>query len=213
MAWAACTRADGRPHPKGTVRGLIRVPGSRLGMATGVPGRPWAPGVAHYGTAPGVGAVLGRKRPKIVDSGPVWPYWSVDLPGLSEADARRVIAWSAGEPGARRQRGRSGELYGREMTGRSSRVAAATSLVVGLVGVAVFGSYVLAIGGDAEGRDFETVAPWALPGLALAALTAAVAVAVPERRGHWLAVALALAVTASIVLLYVLNLPVAPPVP
>ncbi len=101
------------------------------------------------------------------------------------------------------------------MASRSTpRVAAATSLVVGLVGVAVFGSYVLAIGGDAEGRQFATVAPWALPGLALAALTAAVAVrALRQRAGHRIAAALAVAVAVSIILMYVVNLPVAPPVP
>jgi hypothetical protein len=27
----------------------------------------------------------------------VWPYWSVDLPGLSEANAKRVLAWAAEE--------------------------------------------------------------------------------------------------------------------
>jgi hypothetical protein len=27
----------------------------------------------------------------------VWPHWSIDLPGLSEANAKRVIAWSAQE--------------------------------------------------------------------------------------------------------------------
>ena len=94
------------------------------------------------------------------------------------------------------------------------RVAGAASLVVGLVGVAVFGSYVLGIGGDAEGRQFGTVAAWALPGLTLAALTAAVAVrALLQRAGHRIAAALAVAVAASIVLVYVVNLPVAPPVP
>ena len=93
-------------------------------------------------------------------------------------------------------------------------VTAATSLVVGLAGVAVFGSYVLAIGGDAEGRQFTTVAPWALPGAATAALTAAVSVrALVLHAGHRMAAALALAVAVSIVLLYVLHLPVAPPVP
>ena len=92
--------------------------------------------------------------------------------------------------------------------------AAATALVVGLAGLAVFGSYVLAIGGDAEGRQFMTVAPWALPGLALAALTTAVAVrALVQHVGHRMAVALALVVAVSIGLVYVLNLPIAPPVP
>jgi hypothetical protein len=27
----------------------------------------------------------------------VWPYWSVDLPGLSEANVQRVLAWAARE--------------------------------------------------------------------------------------------------------------------
>lgn len=27
----------------------------------------------------------------------VWPYWSVDLPGLTEANARRVLSWAADE--------------------------------------------------------------------------------------------------------------------
>ena len=27
----------------------------------------------------------------------VWPYWSVDLPGLSEANARRLLSWAATE--------------------------------------------------------------------------------------------------------------------
>ncbi len=99
-------------------------------------------------------------------------------------------------------------------TGSSPRVAAAASLVVGLVGVIVFGSYLLAIGGDAEGRQLGTVAPWALPGLALAAVTAAVAGrALRGRAGQRLAAALAFVVAASIVLLYVVGLPIAPPVP
>ena len=25
----------------------------------------------------------------------VWPYWSVDLPGLSEANSRRLLIWAA----------------------------------------------------------------------------------------------------------------------
>ncbi len=101
------------------------------------------------------------------------------------------------------------------MASRSTpRLAAVTSLVVGLVGLAVFGSYVLAVGGDAEGRQLGTVAPWALPGLALAALTAAVAVrAMRVQAGHRIAATLALAVAALVVLLYVVNLRVAPPVP
>ena len=99
-------------------------------------------------------------------------------------------------------------------SGSTPRITAATALVVGVVGVAVFGSYVLAIGGDAEGRQFGTVAPWALPGVALAALNTAVAVrALLQRAGHRIAAALALAVAASIVLLYAMNLPIAPPVP
>lgn len=27
----------------------------------------------------------------------VWPYWSVDLPGLTEANARRLLSWAADE--------------------------------------------------------------------------------------------------------------------
>ena len=65
-----------------------------------------------------------------------------------------------------------------------------------------------------RGGSSGTVAPWGLPGLALAALTAAVAArALLQRAGHRLAAALALAVTVSIVSLYMLNLPIAPPVP
>ena len=30
----------------------------------------------------------------------VWPYWSVDLPGLSEANARRLLAWAESEGAA-----------------------------------------------------------------------------------------------------------------
>jgi hypothetical protein len=41
--------------------------------------------------------VLRQKRLKVDDPGLVWPYWSVDLPGLSEANAKRIIAWSAQE--------------------------------------------------------------------------------------------------------------------
>lgn len=85
---------------------------------------------------------------------------------------------------------------------------------MGLVGVVMFGSYLLAIGGDAGGRHFGTVAPWAVPGSTLAALTAAVAVrALRRRAGHRIAAALALVVAAWIVLLYVVELPLAPPVP
>ncbi|MCA0144548.1 hypothetical protein [Blastococcus sp. LR1] len=41
--------------------------------------------------------MLRRKRLKVDDPRLVWPSWSVDLPGLSEANAKRVIAWSAKE--------------------------------------------------------------------------------------------------------------------
>jgi hypothetical protein len=35
-----------------------------------------------------------RKRLTGDDPGLVWPSWSVDLPGLSEANAERVISWA-----------------------------------------------------------------------------------------------------------------------
>ena len=54
------------------------------------------------------------------------------------------------------------------------RVTAVAAFAVSLVGVAVFGSLVAGVAAEgwdwAEDRDFETVAPWAVPGLMLAVL-------------------------------------------
>jgi hypothetical protein len=33
----------------------------------------------------------------MIDDRLVWPYWSVDLPGLDEVNARRLIAWTEHE--------------------------------------------------------------------------------------------------------------------
>lgn len=94
------------------------------------------------------------------------------------------------------------------------RVAAAASLAVGFTGVAVFGSVVAAIGEWVEGRQLETVAGWAIPGLTLAVLgTLASMRALFVGKGRRIALALSLLVVVSLVLLIVLNPSISPPVP
>ena len=92
--------------------------------------------------------------------------------------------------------------------------AAVASLAVSLVGVTVFGSFVAEVGDWAQGREFETVAAWALPGLGLAVLAGLAAVrALFVRRGHGIALVLSLLVALSLVSMLLVNPPIAPPVP
>lgn len=94
-----------------------------------------------------------------------------------------------------------------------TKLASSGSLVVAAIGVVVFGSIVTGVGDWVEGRQLSTVAPWAIPGLALAVLGCLTAIrALLVGKGHLPAAVLALAVALSIVLLFTMNLSLAPPV-
>ena len=95
-----------------------------------------------------------------------------------------------------------------------ARLAIWGSLAVGMTGVMLFGSVVAGVGGWMEGRQLQTVGPWAIPGLLLAAVAGTVAIrALRTGTGHRITVLLGLAVVTSVVLLFVLNPSIAPPVP
>jgi hypothetical protein len=89
------------------------------------------------------------------------------------------------------------------------------SVVAGLVALWVFGSVVVGVGGWVEGRQLGTVAPWALPGLALALLASGIATWNLLRQGRLrvLAIALGLLAAASVAMLFLINPGLAPPVP
>lgn len=94
------------------------------------------------------------------------------------------------------------------------RLATWGSLAVAVVGVMLFGSVVAGVGDWMDGRRLQTVGPWAIPGLLLAAVAGTVAIrALRTGRGHRITVLLGLAVVTSAVLLFVLNPSIAPPVP
>lgn len=95
-----------------------------------------------------------------------------------------------------------------------ARLATWGSLAVGVTGVILFGSVVAGVGGWMEGRQLQTVGPWAIPGLVLAVVAGTVAIrALRTGKGHRTTVLLGLAVVTSVVLLFVLNPSIAPPVP
>jgi len=97
---------------------------------------------------------------------------------------------------------------------RYTQLASSGSLVVAAIGLVVFGSIVTGVGDWVEGRQLSTVAPWAIPGLALAILACLTAIrALLVGKGHLLAALLALAVALSILLLFTMNLSLGPPVP
>ena len=94
------------------------------------------------------------------------------------------------------------------------RLAAVASLAVSLVGVAVFGSVVAAVGDWVEGRELETVAPWAIPGLALAVVAGVASIrALVAGDGRRIAFALNLLVALSLLALLLRNPSIAPAVP
>jgi hypothetical protein len=95
-----------------------------------------------------------------------------------------------------------------------ARHATWASLAVGVAGVTLFGSVVTGVGEWMEGRQLQTVGAWAIPGLLLAAVTGVVAIrALRTGKGHRMAVLLGFVVVASVVLLFVVNPSIAPPVP
>jgi hypothetical protein len=101
-----------------------------------------------------------------------------------------------------------------EHVGRPARLAAWASLTVGAAGVLLFGSVVGGVGDWVEGRQLQTVAPWAIPGLMLAAVASLMAVlALLKNKGHQLAVILGLAAGFSVLLWFLTNPLIAPPVP
>lgn len=104
-------------------------------------------------------------------------------------------------------RGFSGSLW-------YAQLASSGSLVVAAIGVVVFGSIVTGVGDWVEGRQLSTVAPWAIPGLALGILACLKAIrAVLVGRGHLSSALLALAVALSILFLFTINPSLAPLVP
>ncbi len=100
-----------------------------------------------------------------------------------------------------------------QKVGRPRRVAAWASLAVGAAGVLLFGSVIGGLGDWVEGRQLQTVAPWAVPGLLLALLASLVAILVLRAgKGYYFAVFLGLAVMISVLLLFLINPSIAPPV-
>jgi hypothetical protein len=94
------------------------------------------------------------------------------------------------------------------------RRLAAACLAVDLVGVAVFGSVIAAVGEWVEGRQLETVAGWAIPGLSLAVLATLASIrTLLLGEGRWSALALSFIVVATLLSLIALNPSTAPPVP
>lgn len=97
---------------------------------------------------------------------------------------------------------------------RGARLATWGSLCLAAAGVLLFGSVVGAVGAWMEGRQLQTVAPWAIPGFILATVASLVAMrALRSGKGYRTAVLLALAVATSVLLLFLVNPPTAPPVP
>ena len=87
------------------------------------------------------------------------------------------------------------------------------SLCVGVAGVLLYGSVVGGAGDWVEGRQLQTVAPWAMPGLMLALVSSLAAARVLlQGKGHRLAVLLALSVALSVGLLFLVNPSIAPPI-
>jgi len=101
-----------------------------------------------------------------------------------------------------------------QKVGAHGRLAAWASLAAGGAGVLLFGSVVGGVGDWVEGRQLQTVAPWAIPGLILAVVASLVAaLALRTGKGHRTAVLLGLAVLTSVLLLFLINPSIAPPVP
>ena len=87
-------------------------------------------------------------------------------------------------------------------------------LAVDWVGVLIFGSYLAGLGGDAEGRQLSMVAPWAVPGFALAVVASVAALrTVFNAVGQRLTFVLGAGVASSICMLWVLSPSLAAPVP
>ncbi|WP_228386401.1 hypothetical protein [Ornithinicoccus halotolerans] len=97
---------------------------------------------------------------------------------------------------------------------RLGRLVPWVAFVVAAFGVAILGSMVAGVGGNAEGRDLQLVAPWAVPGLVLALLAAGAALrAALVGKGRRVAVVLALAVALYLLVILLINPAMAQPVP
>lgn len=95
-----------------------------------------------------------------------------------------------------------------------AQVASWGALTVAVIGAVLFGSILTGVGDWVEGRQLQTVAPWAIPGLVLTTLACLTAVrALLANKGHWIAVLFGLTATLSILLLFLINPSIAPPVP
>lgn len=82
------------------------------------------------------------------------------------------------------------------------------------VAVLLFGSYLAGFGGDAEGRQLSTVAPWAVPGFALAVVASVAAWRTAFGAvGQRLTFVLGTGVAISICMLWVVGPSLAPPMP
>ena len=84
----------------------------------------------------------------------------------------------------------------------------------GLLASWVFGSVIAGLGGWVEGRSLETVGSWAFPGAALAVVTCLMAAySLNHPKVRVAAVGLALLALFSVVILFLINPSIAPPVP
>ena len=94
------------------------------------------------------------------------------------------------------------------------RLVAWTSLLAGLVAVMLFGSIVADAGEWVDGRELQTVAPWAIPALVLAVVSSlAAARALIVGKGSRVAAVLAAIVALTVVSMFLVNPSIAPPVP
>lgn len=94
------------------------------------------------------------------------------------------------------------------------RLVAWTSLLVGLVAMVIFGSVVAGVGEWVEGRELQTVAPWAIPALVLAAVSSlAASRALMVGKGSRAAAVLAVCAALTVVAMILANPSIAPPVP
>ena len=94
-----------------------------------------------------------------------------------------------------------------------ARLVSWAVLVVSIGGVILFGSVVADVGDWIQGRQLQTVGAWAIPGLLLAAMALVVAThAVRKGKAQRMATLLGLAVTTSIVTLFIFNPSIATPV-
>lgn len=95
-----------------------------------------------------------------------------------------------------------------------SRLVAWTTLLVGLIGMMLFGSIVAGEGEWVEGRELQTVAPWAIPALVLAVVSSlAASRALIVGKGSRVAAVLAAIVALTVVSMFLMNPSIAPPVP